>query len=37
MANEFGGFWPTTWKSRQKNPLNDWLVVEGGRYERGLA
>ncbi len=37
MAHLFGGFWSTTWKTRQKNPPIDWEVGEGGRYECGLA
>ena len=36
-ADEFGGFWLTTWKTRQKNPSIDWEVGEGGRYAFGLA
>jgi hypothetical protein len=37
MAHLFGGFWSTTWKTRQKNPPIDWAVGEGGRYAFGLA
>ena len=37
MADEFGGFWITTWKTRQKIPPIDWEVGEGGRYAFGLA
>jgi hypothetical protein len=33
----FGGFWSTTWKTRQKNTPIDWEVGEGGRYALGLA
>jgi hypothetical protein len=29
VAYFFGGFWSTTWKTRQKNPPIDWLVGEG--------
>jgi hypothetical protein len=29
MAHLFGGFWSTTWKTRQKNPPIDWAVGEG--------
>jgi hypothetical protein len=37
MAHLFGGFWSTTWKTRQKHLPIDWLVGEGGRYACGLA
>jgi hypothetical protein len=37
VAHLFGGFFSTTWKTRQKNPLIDWEVGEGGRYACGLA
>ncbi len=31
MAGEFGGFWITTWKTRQKHPPIDLAGGEGGR------
>ncbi len=37
MASEFGGFWITTWKTRQKHSPFDLAGGGGGRYERGLA
>ena len=37
MADEFGGFWLTTWKTRQKHPPIDLAEGEGGRYACGLA
>jgi hypothetical protein len=38
MADEFGGFWLTTWKTRQKHPPPiDLAEGEGGRYACGLA
>ncbi len=37
MADEFGGFWLTTWKTRQKHPPIDLAEGEGGGYACGLA
>jgi hypothetical protein len=37
MADEFGGFWLTTWKTHQKHPLIDLAEGEGGHYACGLA
>jgi hypothetical protein len=37
VAYLFGGFWSTTWKTRQKNTPIDWEVGEGGHYAFGLA
>jgi hypothetical protein len=38
MAGEFGGFWITTWKTRQKYPPIDLAGGEGGRlHVVGLA
>jgi hypothetical protein len=36
VAHLFGGFCSTTGKTRQKNPLINWEVGEGGRW-LGLA
>jgi hypothetical protein len=37
MAGEFGGFWITTWKTRQKHPPIDLAGGGGGRLACGLA
>jgi hypothetical protein len=34
MADQFGGFWLTTWKTRQKHPLID---LAGGRGDGTLC